>query len=72
MVEQDAPSLKKNKNTTNFYEMSRQLYLREALVAASLLFCVRNRVLRNVEISHFVIKDIWGYVTKYVKWKGMV
>ena len=72
VVEHDAPSLKKNKNATNFYETIKATIFKSNFGGYFLLLFARNRILWNVEISQSVIKGICEYVTKYVKWMGMV
>ena len=67
LVDQDAPSLKKNISTTNFYETFKATVSKSSLGAC--FFIALPMECWNKSLS---IKDICGYKTKYVKWKGMV
>ena len=67
VVEQDAPSLKNNISTTNFYETVKTTISKSSLGAC--FFIALPMECWNKSLS---IKDICGYKTNYVKWKGIV
>ena len=67
VVEQNAPSLKKKVSATNFYETIKTTLSKSSLSAC--FFIALPMECWNKSLS---IKDIYGYKTKYVKWKGMV